>query len=152
MVLTRADVEAELVDRHGAALTLVGKDGSTVDGSNADLNGAIREGLLSLGIFPAAFVVVDSDLAAVSAEDSPQLFDVASLRVLRNVLSSYTEVDSDVDRDRQKLNQVREGLIVQIATLGAEIRSRYGVGLGVASVGLFARDFAEADECSASEF
>jgi hypothetical protein len=38
MVLTRANVEADLIDRTGAFLTVVGKDGTTVDGTNVNLN------------------------------------------------------------------------------------------------------------------
>lgn len=149
---TRANLEAELVDRCGALLTLVGKDGTTVNGTNASLTGPLREGLGSLGLSPVAFnAVTDADLVAVTSDQLAQLLDTAELRILLNVDSAYLHVDSQVDRDSQKLGQIREGLKLRIADLRKTLKDTYGVGLGTLSFGSIAFDFAEADEADSQE-
>ena len=49
MALTRADVEAAVIDRCAAMLALVGKDSATVDGSNASLNYPIGKAAKACG-------------------------------------------------------------------------------------------------------
>ncbi len=65
MAFTRANVESEVVDQLGALLTLAGKP-TTVDGTNAYLNGPIAAALQAMGVTPASpALVVDADFATV---------------------------------------------------------------------------------------
>jgi hypothetical protein len=147
-MITRASLEAELVERCGPLLALVGKDGTTVDGTNAALTGPLRDGLGSLGLQPASFSsVTDADLADVEPDDLPQLLAQAELRILLNVDSAYLLVDEQVDRDSQKNSQIRDMLARRIADLRKSLKDDFGVGLPSAAWGWFSRDFAESDDC-----
>lgn len=152
-MVTRANLEAELIDRCGALLTLVSKDGTTIDGTNASLTGPLREGLGSLGLTTTSFATVtDADLLTVTSDQLPQLLDTAELRILLNVDAAYLKVDSQVDRDMQKLGQIRDGLKVRIFDLRKSLKDTYGIGLGTLSFGTITFDFAEVDETNAEEF
>lgn len=145
MSLTKAQADTELVDRAGGLLTFVGKS-TLVDGTNPDTVGALRDALASLGRSVATFgVVTDSDLSGVSSTDYDQLFDVAELRLLRNIRGSLTAVDQRISLGEQKLGQVRDGLNQAINDLEARVKAQYGVGLGTVAAGTVDLGFAQTE-------
>lgn len=149
MALTRATVEAALIARCGKALTSIGLDGTTVDGTNAALADPIGEGLRSLGLATATLgAVVSADVAqVVDADDYAQLLDVAELRALETVLANWTEPDQIDGQDtRQDLGKLRDGLEKTVSRKAAQAQTRYGYGAatgietGVITFGFQSRD------------
>lgn len=150
MSLTKSQADAELIDRTSGLLAIVGKS-VVVDGTNPDTVGALREGLASLGLGVATFgAVADADLAAVPTSDYPQLFDVAELRLLRNIRGSLTLVDQKISLGEQKLGQVRDGLNAAITDLEAKLKCTYGIGAGTVSGGAVDLGFAQTDPCDST--
>lgn len=147
--VTRAQADAELVERAGGLLTFVGKP--TTGSPLAATTGPLREGLGSLGLNVASYAsVTDGDLAGVSAADLGQLFDVAELRLLRNIRGSMTKVDQKVSLGEKKLGQVRDGLYMAITDLEAKLKATYGIGLGTVVGGAVDLGFAQT-ECWETE-
>lgn len=149
MPITNADLDAELVDRCGTLLVLVGKDGTTVSGTNPAFRGAKLEGLRSLGRVPASSgSVSDADLAAVADALVPQLFDIAELRLLRNVFGNLTLVDQHVSLAGKNFGQIRDGLTARIAELATFCRQAYGYGLAAPTGGTMDLGFAQTEPCA----
>jgi hypothetical protein len=147
MALTKAALDAELVDRCGGLLAFVGR--STVpDGTNPATIGPIREGLASLGIGLASFgAVLDSDLLPVASTDIAQLVDVAEYRLLQNILGWLTKVDQTIGMGSQSLGQVRRDLLQTLKSMQESLRVQYGYGLGTPSGGAVDLGFAQTDPC-----
>lgn len=136
MPITRVQADTELIERAGALLTLVGKDGTTVDGTNGSLVGPLREGMASLGLFPASFAsVTDDDLAQVADGDVSQLLDVAELRLVGGINSSFTDVDEKNSMAEVKVSQNRAAIEKRAGDLAAFCLNRYGYGLGTLRTG-----------------
>lgn len=152
MSLTRANFEAEMIGRCGAVMTQAGKDGTTVDGSNASLNGPARNALVSLGLPPAGFTVADADFSAVESTDELRLFDTAEFYLLRSVEGNLTGVDQAFGQDSYKYSQLRASVSARIESLNQYLRKTYGFGLGRLSAGSMDLGFqAEADDEIADE-
>lgn len=126
MALTRANFEAVLIQRCGAALTRVGLDGSTASGANAVLADPIRVALRGLGYVVSDPVTpTDLDLAAVPSARYETLFDRGELRTLETVLSHATDVDEKYGEDEQKNSQFAAQISRRIKDLTERInRSR----------------------------
>jgi hypothetical protein len=145
MALTKATVDAELVGRNEGYLTLAGWS-VVVDGTNPKTVGPIRTGLNSLGIATTTLgTVVEADLATVTSAQLDQLYDVADLRLKRDLLSKLPFFDQKAGPIEQKLSQARTGLLAEIADLKARIREEYGIGAGRISVGSIDYGFAQTD-------
>lgn len=132
MALTRATVEAVLINRCGKTLTSVNLDGTTIDGTNAALTDPIGEGLRSLGLVVANLgAVVSGDLSGITdADDFAQLLDVAELRALETALANWTEADQVSGQDNsQALGRLRESLERTVARKAKQAQDRYGYGL-----------------------
>jgi len=68
MTITRANVESILIKRVGKLMTAADMDGSTVGGTNADLNDPIGRALRRIGYTTASIIAVaDVDIAGVSS-------------------------------------------------------------------------------------
>ena len=131
MPITRVQADTELIERAGALLTLVGKDGTTVDGTNQALVGALRSGLDSLGIIPASFgTITDDDLSLVADSAVAQLLDVAELRLVGGINASFTDVDEKISMGEKKVSQNRAAIQARYTSLAQFCRERYGYGLG----------------------
>lgn len=131
MSLTRADVEAMLVDRAAAMLALVGKDSTTVDGANASLNYPIAKAIKACGFgVTTVSAVEDADVARVPEAQENRLLDYAELYTLESVLGNWTGVDEKFGQDEQKLDQIRKGLESRIKLLEDRVRKPYGTNLG----------------------
>lgn len=147
--LTRAVADVELVDRAGAYLALAGWS-VAVDGSNPATVGPLRFGLASLGRATAsASAVADADLAGVASGDWDQLYDLAELRLKRNLLAKLGTMlfDQTMGDKSQSLGQVRDTLQAEVADLEARVKALYGHGLGRASAGSLDLGFAQTDPC-----
>ncbi len=145
MAATRAQVEQVLIRRCGKKLGLVGLDGVTADGTNADLADPIASALGSLGLAVGNFAAVaDADLAGVGAGQMPGLLDIAELRVLESVLGNWDEPDQMADTDNsQSLGKLYDGLEKTVARKRLQIERQYGIGLSELTAGVIDLGFAE---------
>lgn len=133
MSLTRANIEAALVDRCAALLTLVSKDGTTVDGTNASLNYPMGKALQACGFPPADMAsVADSDVNAIPLPRLGQLLDYCELYTLESIWGNWVHVDTKFGQDEQKLSQLRDGLMARIKLLEERVHKPYGQALGSA--------------------
>lgn len=141
MSLTRAAVEAEIVEEIGPRMAFVGMP-TTTDGTNSSLNGPIRRALGFMGFGTAVpLVVADGDLAAFydSGTDSPsrnawrleRLIDLACLNVIQSILFKTTgdDVDWKAGIDEVKAHQFVDDLRKDIERLEAAVAEPYGPDL-----------------------
>ena len=127
MSLTREQLEAELIARAGDWMVKAGMDGTTVDGTNADLDGPIAWGLRQAGTTLAdPLAPTSGEIASVT--DSDKVFDLAELRLLRNVYQNYTKVDVSSPAGAAKLDQLRQALRDAIRAKMLEIADTYSIG------------------------
>jgi hypothetical protein len=128
MPLTRASLESTVVHAFRPWLEAVGLDVMTVDGTNADLNGAIYDALASSGYAVAdAANVTDEDLAAIPASREYRMRLLISLQVLRLVRNWFTAVGYTAGNRSQSLSQLWPRLEGMIQELEAEITVQGGL-------------------------
>jgi hypothetical protein len=144
MAITRANVEAFLVKRCGSLLTAAGMDGTTVSGSNADLNDPIGYAIRKCGGTVAALAsVADSDLAGIDSADYDQLIDIAELRTLESIEGNLDDVDISVGSRRESLNQLAAQVAKKIDRKREQVERAYGVNVGVLEAGVVSLGFQE---------
>lgn len=144
MTITRAEVEAVLVRRSGKLLVAAGLDGTTIDGTNADLNDPIGSAVRQMGYSVASVVnVTDSDLSVIGDDEIDQLLDVAELRTLETVEGNLDQVDITVGPRSESLNQLSVRVRMKIDTVRRAIEKKYGIGAGTLSAGVIGLDFQE---------
>lgn len=126
--MNRANAEYMLIQRIGQVLAAVGRDGTTVNGTNADLNEPIWYALQQLGYGVVDLTLVtDADVLAVATEDFAPFLDLAELRVLESALaSSVILVDISIGPRRESLSQLSDRLQKTIDARRKEISSKYG--------------------------
>lgn len=147
MSLTRADVEAILVKRVGPLLTSAGMDGTTVDGTNADLNDPIGGSILNLGYTVLNIVsIVDADVAQVQADEYSEILNVAELLTLENILGNLDDVDITVGPRTEKLSQIAAQVQRKIERIEARLKAKYGYGAASITASVITLDFAEHDD------
>ena len=111
MAITRANIEAIMINRMGATLTACGLDGATVDGTNPAMVDPIGSGLRALGLQPASYVAItDSDLTGVDNSDIDTLLSLIELRLTENAIGNLTRVDITFGPHAEKFDQLRQGL------------------------------------------
>lgn len=144
MTITRANVEAVLVKRIGPLFTDLGLDGTTVDGTNADLNDPIAYALQRLGYGVSDITnVTDTDLSAVTSDDYAALLDIAELRCLETAYNAAVYlVNITVGPRSEQLNQKAQGIEKMIAGKRDSIKSDYGIGYGNFTTSTLELDFA----------
>lgn len=126
----RAAYEAALLSRAGPMMAEVGKDGTTADGNNQALSEPLREGISSLGIYPATFGdVTDEDLAKVAPRDISQVLDIAELTLVGTLHGSFTAVDETISLGSVKVSQNRDAITLSLGNLAQKCMNRYGYGL-----------------------
>lgn len=144
---TRAQLEVILVKRVGVSLTYVGLDGTTVDGTNADLNDPIGYAIRFLGGTTAdPSAVVDADVATVAAADLDNMLSLAGYRALLTIISSNTLNDLRVGPRDEKLDQFSRRIEMRAKKLEMELERDVGLGLGTVEAGVLMLDFAEHEE------
>ena len=144
MSLTRANIEAVLVKRIGNLFDDLGLDGTTTDGTNADLNDPIAYALIELGYGVTDITdVSDTDTAAVSSENYNPLFDLAELRCL---LTAYQNalilVNISVGPRSESLSQKAQQLDKAIQVKRKQLLDDYGIGRGTFTTSTLQLDFA----------
>jgi hypothetical protein len=126
--MNRADAEVILIRRCGAVLIAVSLDGTTVNGSNADLNDPIWFALHRLGYSIVDIsAVVDADVQAVVTDDFAPFLDIAELRTLETARNAATGlVDITIGPRRESLSQLAERLAKTIEEKQAQVYREYG--------------------------
>jgi hypothetical protein len=144
MTLTRATLEAILVQRTGPLLTAAGMDGATMDGSNFSLNDPIGFAVRKLGLAVANIAsLADSDLAAVAANDYDRLLDLAEYRTLESILGNLDDVNISVGSRSESLGQLSDQVEKKMERLAGRIEREYGMGVGSLSAGMIGLGFQE---------
>lgn len=134
--LTRAPVEGVLIRRAGTILRAVGLDGTTQNGTNADLNDPIRRALRTLGCDSADPInVVDADLAPVTGWQVEKLLDAAELRLLESIWGNWAEVSQRISQGENEFQQLADRIQTRIECLEERLRKPYGPNVGAAAVG-----------------
>lgn len=131
MTITRANVEAVLIRRVGKLLTATGLDGTTVDGTNDDLNDPIGKALRRMGRpVSSILAVADVDLAPVEAID--QLLDLAELRTLESIHTNLDrdDVTTSIGGDSKALSDIGKRIEARITALQAAIQREYQMDIG----------------------
>ena len=147
MTLSRASIEAVLVQRCGALMIKAGLDGVTINGTNASLNDPIGRGLRAIGSPPADLAAVDdSDLAVVTDDLVDALLDVAELRALENISGNLDDVAVTVGPRSEQRNQLADQVLRKIERLTAKVQLEYGIGLGKLSPGAISLGFLDDDD------
>ncbi len=146
MSITRANVEAILIRRAGKKMTVAGLDGTTISGSNPDLNDPIGSAILDMGYNPSSIATItDTDVSLVGNSIS-ELLDRAELRLLRNIAGNLDLVDIAVGPRKESLSQLHDQIIKQIDKLADDINSKYGSGISALDAGSVSLDFQEEQE------
>lgn len=145
MSLTRANVETILVRRCGSLLTAAGLDGTTLDGTNVDLNDPIGYALREMG-YTVDDITAVADADVSSAANYDKLLDLSELRTLENIQGNLDEVDITLGPRKEALGQLPTRLEKRIERLEAKVRKVYGIGVGTITAGVIKLDFAEHNE------
>jgi len=144
---TRVHVETMLTNRCGALLTFVSKDGTTVDGSNTDLNDAIGSAIRRLGgTVSDPTSVSDADVQTVSSDLFDALVDVAELRLYYSIRGNLTVTDITAGPFTEKYSDIGDYLDDQIKALEDRIEMEHGIGGAEMTVGYITRNIASHDE------
>jgi hypothetical protein len=123
MPITRANVEIILVRRVGRLMTAASLDGTTISGSNADLNDPICDALLTLGYSVTNITaVVDADVAQVTAAKTKRFLALAELRALENILGNLDLVNIRVGPRAEELHQLAEQVETAIERKKTELK------------------------------
>ena len=150
--LTRADTESILISRIGTIYVAVGLDGTTVDGTNVDLNDPIGYGIRQTGGTVASFVLVtDADVATVAEADYDEYLDISEYRALVNAQGNFTSVDIKVGPRSESKSQLGTRLATMIKSKKDRLDEVYGTSVGVLTGGVITLDFAEHDENNVDE-
>lgn len=145
MTVTRANLEAILVQRCGGLLSFAGM-AVTVAGSNASLNDPIGYALRQTGYTVASITAVaDADLASLDVDDLDQILDVAEFRTLENISGNLDDVDITNGPESEKFSQIGASLEKRMARLQEKINNDYGAGVTV-ETGMITYDFADHDD------
>ena len=141
---TRAKVEGILIKRVGALMTKASLDGTTVDGTNADLNDpigwALRQTAYTVSDISA---VTTTEVGAVVAGDIDEFLDLAELRTLENVLGNLTLADTKLGPRSVNLGQITKQVEKRIESLNKKLQTQYGWNAPTLEAGLLTEDFAQ---------
>lgn len=144
MTITRANVEAILVRRCGKLLEAADLDGTTVSGSNADLNDPIGWALRQCGYsVTSVAAVADADLVSVSAANTDKLFDLAELRMLETIQGNLDDVDIQLGPRQEALSQLAKQVEQRLERVQARVQREYGYGAPELEAGVITYEFAE---------
>lgn len=149
MTVTRANLEAILVQRCGALMSFAGM-AVTVAGSNASLNDPIGYALRQVGYTVASHSSVsDADCASITDDYLDQVLDLAELRTLESVLGNLDDVDITNGPESERFSQLAVSLEKRITRLQDKINYTYGSV--VAEMGYLLHDFAEHNDSGVGE-
>jgi len=136
MTITREDVESILIKRVGKLMTAADMDGSTVDGTNVDLNDPVGRALRRIGYTTADITAVaDADIANVGVVDYDKFLDVSEYHVLQNVMGNFDDVDISVGPRSESLSQLVKQAERKLKQLEEYIIAEYDLGLSELDAG-----------------
>ncbi len=93
--MTRAVTDPLILSRVGTFLRKVGKDGTTVNGTNTDLSQILAWSVRRMGGTTASLAACsDLELSTINSDDA--LLDLAEIRALELVQSNYVGADIKV--------------------------------------------------------
>ena len=143
MAVTRANVETILVARVGPLMTKASMDGTTIDGTNADLADPIGWALRVAGYTTAD--VSDPTTAEVAAaeDDIDEVIALADLRTMLNTRGNLDDVDTAVGPRDEKLSQLAAQLDRMIKFQRVVLEMSYGYGAPELATGTLTYEFAE---------
>lgn len=145
--ITRAQAEKILVHRRGTVLARVGLNGTTIDGTNADLADPIAYATRQLGLGVADPTnPQDADLAAIQPTDTDQFLEVAEWRVLASCLGNWGKVTQQAGTDKQQYTDLLTELRQQLSQKGEELKQQYGQGLMAPTAGSIDLDINTQDD------
>ena len=146
MALTRANVEAILVQRCGAYMEAAGYV-VTIVGSNANLNDPIGYAIrMCDGTVGDYVLVTDADLLTIDADDYDKLLDIAEIRVLDSISTNLDDVDIVVGPRSEKLNQLAQNLQAILDRKAKRVEKVHGLDAPLVGTGAIVLDFAEHNE------
>lgn len=129
MSMTRAQCETVIISRVGGWMRVVGMDGTTHDGGNADLADPIAQMLRSIGYSTLdAINPCDADFAAIPSSNYEQALSVATLFTMRSILGRFSDVDEWAGTDKQSWNDFGERVQKAIDDYQEDLKNRYGFG------------------------
>lgn len=129
MSLTRSIIDPILISRIGSMFVRAGKDGTTTDGTNADLGAPLAWTLRRIGEDVAAYgACTDADLSAVSDDRIDAVLDIAELRCLmdcQTIILAESIKAGPVSEDTKELASQLDRLVA--ARLASVSRQYSGV-------------------------
>ena len=136
MTLTRADAEIILVKRTGALLTEADLDGTTNDGSNADLNDPIGWAVRRCGGTVSDFVAIsDTDVATVGSTDYDKFLDLVEYRTLQSISGNLAVVDIKSGPFDEKLSQLVKQVEERLKRKAEQLKADYGFNVSFTGLG-----------------
>ena len=143
MAVTRANIETILVARVGPLMTKASLDGTTVDGTNADLADPIGWALRVAGYTTAD--VSDPTTAEVAAaeDDIDEVIALADLRTMLNTRGNLDDVDTAVGPRDEKLSQLGAQLDRMIKFQRVVLEKSYSYGASELATGTLTYGFVE---------
>lgn len=136
MPLTVAEIEGEVLrgGLFGRVLAKAGLDGTTADGGNLALRGALRLAMAELG-YPAANPpsLVDSDVAAIPSASVERMLLLAKIRLIDDILLNWDRVEESFGQEKDAAKRMED----RLRTILKDLRERLTtmpVSSGVASV------------------
>ena len=139
----RSSVESAMVHRRGKVMIRVGFDGTTYDGTNADLTDSLTSAIRLLGgsIATRGFVT-DADIATIPSEYADAINDATELYLIASVRGQMLDVDIVTGPFAAKLSQLAVRLFEDWKALKKKLEEDFGIGGIQAEVGVIEQNFA----------
>lgn len=136
MALTVAEIEGEILrgGLFGRVLAKAGLDGTTADGGNLALRGALRLAMAEIG-YPAANppALEDADVFAIPSASVERVILLAKIRLIDDILLNWDRVEESFTQDKDAAKRMED----RLRTILKDLRERLTtmpVSSGVASV------------------
>ncbi|KKN57472.1 hypothetical protein LCGC14_0561840 [marine sediment metagenome] len=143
MTVTRANVENVSIHRTGPLMAKAGMDGTTVDGTNADLASPIAWALRQAGYSVADITNPTTSEVASASDDVDEVLDLTELRVLEDIMGSLDDVDVTVGPRKEALSQLATQVQKRIKSVQDRVEKTYGFGAAALETGTITYQFAE---------
>lgn len=129
MAATRADVESMLLRACKGWMIACGLDGTTQNGSNADLAVPIAFAVRTLGLPVAAPLnPSDAEIAAIPDGSFDFFLTLATYRVIQTCIRNYAEINQTVGLNKQEFDDLSKRMRMEADALHLELTKMYGFG------------------------
>ena len=143
MAVSRANVEYILIQRVGPLMAKAGQDGTTVDGTNANLADPIAWALQTAGYSVADITNPTTAEVALAVDDILEVSALAELRTLENILGNLDDVDTSVGPRDEKLSQLAEQVQRRLDWFSGRVEQLWGHGATELTTGTLTYEFVE---------